>query len=134
MGCVLKFGGKDPTPPSGEAVDGLVCVHKSAASIGQAAQKAVWSDAGTFGGKSCSIWPIVPRDNEGLAVESFYISLKDKTIDPNPCYPTPYVLRLSSTMVGPTKKLGELLEIKYSTKNIRCGGKSISIFKPQLSK
>ena len=71
MGCVLKFGGKDPTPPSGEAVDGLVCVHKSAASIGQAAQKAVWSDAGTFGGKSCSIWPIVPRDNEGLAVESF---------------------------------------------------------------
>jgi hypothetical protein len=63
MGCVLKYGGNDPAAPSGEEVEGLVCVHKSAASIGQAAQKAVWSDGGTFGSKGCSIWQIVPRDN-----------------------------------------------------------------------
>lgn len=83
----------------------MICIQKTALCFGQPVHKASWG-AQSHSNKPVSSWKIVARDHEGFGVEGFHIAVKDKILDPNPCYPTPYVLKLATTMIGPSKKKG----------------------------
>ena len=85
---------KNQNPPSGSEVEGLVCVHESLVVKGKAQTNNgdIWDDHGTGADQDCSIYNIIPDDDNGLIAGTFYGQRHSSSQDPNPTIPQAYCL------------------------------------------
>jgi len=73
LGGMARLGmGRDYNPPSGGEVAGLVCIHESICTEGKIGDGRIWQDKGSNASWDGSVWPIVPKDENGIATYTFY--------------------------------------------------------------
>lgn len=66
---------------------------------GEAYKDPTWTDAGSKANHDLSLFPIIPTDNKGYKIDTFYAQRRAGHINPNPTTPEVWVLKLRKVRI-----------------------------------